>query len=104
MHAIQVTLERIDVRLPQAAEGQQPRVYFHEWLGPEPIEAPLRIDARLHEARLTQNSQVFRHRRLGQFFDIAHGSLRGCKQIEDGAAARFCNDRKCRFHERYIPQ
>ncbi len=95
MHAIQVTLERIDVRLPQAAEGQEPRVYFHEWLGPEPIEAPLRIDARLHEARLTQNSQVFRHRRLGQpqqCFDVAHGSFRRCKQIEDGAAARFCND------------
>lgn len=95
MHAIQVTLECIDVRLPQAAEGQEPRVYFHEWFRSEPIKAPLRIDARLHEARLTQHSQVFGHRRLGQpqqFFDVAHGSLRGCKQIEDGAAARFCND------------
>jgi hypothetical protein len=53
IHTIEVTLKRVDVHRPEAAEWSEPSVYLHEWLGPDPIKTPLRIDARLHEAGLT---------------------------------------------------
>jgi hypothetical protein len=52
IHTIEVTLERVDVHRPEAAEWSEPSVYLHKWLGPDSIKAPLRIDARLHEAGL----------------------------------------------------
>jgi hypothetical protein len=33
MRAMEVTLERVDVDQPEAAERGRPRVYFHECLG-----------------------------------------------------------------------
>jgi hypothetical protein len=53
-----VTLERVDVHRPEAAERSEPSVYLHEWLGPDPIKTPLRIDARLHESSLSKHAQV----------------------------------------------
>jgi hypothetical protein len=33
MHAIEVTLERVDMSRPEAAELIEPRIHFHEWPG-----------------------------------------------------------------------
>jgi hypothetical protein len=49
MHAIEVTLERVEVARPEAAKRGKPRVHFHEWLGTDPVETPLCIYATLHE-------------------------------------------------------
>ena len=98
MHTVEVTLERVDVDRPEAAERSEPGVYLHEWLGPDPVKTPLRINARLHEACLAQHPQVFGNRGLRQsqlLFDITDGSLRGCEQTQDGAAVRLGNDGKC---------
>jgi hypothetical protein len=75
IHTIEVTLKRVDVHRPEAAEWSEPSVYLHEWLGPDPIKTPLRIDARLHEAGLTQHPQMFGNRRLRQLqllLDFTH--------------------------------
>jgi hypothetical protein len=83
IHTIEVALERIDVGRPVAAERSEPCVYLHEWLGPDPVETPLRIHARFHEAGLTQYPQMFGNRGLWQsqlLFDITYGSLRGREQ------------------------
>jgi hypothetical protein len=97
IHAIEVTLECVDVGRPEAAERSEPGVYLHEWRGPYTVETPLRINARLHKAGLTQYPQVFGDRGLRQsqlLLDIADGSLRGREQTQDGAAARLGNDGK----------
>ena len=78
-HAIEMTLERVDVRRPVAAERREPRIDLHERLGPDPVKTSLCIHARLHEAGLAQHAQVFGDRGLRQLqllLDIAHGLLR----------------------------
>ena len=61
-----MALERIDVRRPEAPERREPGIDLHERLGPDPIDAPLCFDARLHEAGLAQHAQVLGHRGLRQ--------------------------------------
>src|SRR5258708_2129252 len=41
IHTVEVTLERVDVDRPEAAERSEPGVYLHEWLGPDPVKTPL---------------------------------------------------------------
>ena len=50
-------------RRPEAPERREPGVDLHERLGPDPVDAPLRVDARLDEAGLAQHAQVLGHRR-----------------------------------------
>jgi len=59
-----VTFESVDVGGPQAPEGRQPFIDLHERLGPDPVEAPLRVHARLHEASISKHLEVFGDRRL----------------------------------------
>jgi hypothetical protein len=47
-----MTFERIHVGRPEPPERSEPRVDLPEGLGPNPIDAPLGFDARLHEAGL----------------------------------------------------
>src|SRR6185437_1093691 len=104
--AIEVPFERIEVLGPQAAEGSQPRIHLHERLGPEPVHAPLRVRARLHESSLAEHPQVLRERGLRHLqlpFDLADGSLRGRQQGENGPAIRLSDDGKGRLHMMYIP-
>jgi hypothetical protein len=74
-----MTLERIEMDRPEAPKRRKPGVDLHEGLGPDAVETPLGINARLHESGLTQDSQVLgngglRHPQL--LFDIPHGPLR----------------------------
>jgi len=92
-----MTLERIDVRRPEAPELSEPGINLHEGLRSDPVQTPLRIDSRLDESCLPQDPQVLGNRRLGQsklLLDITHGVLGGCEQPQDRAAARLGNDRK----------
>jgi hypothetical protein len=91
---------------PVAPEGGEPRIYLHERLWPDSIQAALRIDARLDEACLSKHPQVLGNRRLRQtqaLPEVSHGSLGGAEQIQDRTSAWFGNDRKAGFHELYIP-
>jgi len=49
-----MAFERINVGRPEAPERSEPGVDLHERLRPDPIDAPLAFDARLHEACLAQ--------------------------------------------------
>ncbi|HSS06476.1 MAG TPA: hypothetical protein VLK83_04980 [Rhodanobacteraceae bacterium] len=91
-------LEGVDVGGPEAAERSEPRVELHQRLRPNPVKTPLRINPRLDETRLAQHPQVLGNRRLRQsqaLFDVAHGSLGGREQAQDGAAVRFGDDGEC---------
>ena len=102
VHAIEVAFERVDVGGPEAPEGRQPRVDFHERLGSDPVDAPLRVHARFHEAGVAQHAQVLGDRRLRHaklLLDLADGPLRGGEQAQDGAAVRFRDDAEGRFHD-----
>ena len=59
-----MAFERINVGRPEAPERSEPGIDLHERLGPDPIDAPLGFDARLHEAGLTQHAEVLGHRSL----------------------------------------
>jgi hypothetical protein len=76
IHTIEVALESIDVDRPEATEWSEPGIHLHEWLGPDPVKTPLCINARLHEACLTQYPQVLGNRGLWHsqpLFDTAYG-------------------------------
>ena len=84
----------------------QPLVDFLEWLGSDAIHATLRIHARLHEAGLSEHAEMFRDRGLRHpklVLDLADGSLGRGEETENGAAVRFGDDAKGRFHGSYIP-
>ena len=90
-----MTFERINVDGPETSERIEPGIDLHERLGPDLIDAPLRFDARLHEAGLAQHAEVLGDRGLGHpeaALDLADGLLRGRQQAEDGPAVRFRDD------------
>jgi len=64
MHAVEVALQGIDVRRPEAAELGQPRIHLAEWLGSHPVETPLRVDRAFHKSGLSQHSQMLGYHRL----------------------------------------
>ena len=90
-----MAFERIHVRRPEAPERSKPGIDLPERLGPDPIDAPLGFDARLHEAGLAQHAEMLRHRRLTHpqpALDLADGLLRRRQQAEDGPAVRLRDD------------
>ena len=90
--AIQVAFERIDAGRPESSERGEPGIHFHERFGPEPVDAALRVDPRLHEARLPQHPEVFRHRGLGHpelALELPDGPLRRGQEHQQGAAVRL---------------
>ena len=104
-YAIEVALERINVRRPISAERPHPSVYFLQRLGPDAIDAALRVDRRLHEARISQDAQMLGYRGLREIerrLEIADGALAMGKKSQDGAATRFGEDGECGFHGTYI--
>ncbi|HWF09383.1 MAG TPA: hypothetical protein VG297_13030 [Bryobacteraceae bacterium] len=58
IHSIEVALERIDVRGPEAAEWSQPRIHLLEWFRLQPVETALCVHRGFHETRVAQHSQV----------------------------------------------
>jgi hypothetical protein len=97
-----MALKRINVGRPEAPEGRQPGVDLHERFGSNSIDAPLRLDARLHEAGLAQDAQVLGHGRLRNpqlALDLANGLFRRRQEAEDGPTVWLSEDRERRFHE-----
>jgi hypothetical protein len=105
-HPVEVAFERIHVGGPQPPEGSEPLVDIPQRFGPEPIDAPLGLDARFHEAGLSQDAEVLGHRCLGHpelAFELAHRLFRRREEAEDGPPIRLCDDGERRFHIAYIP-
>src|SRR5215470_2386751 len=102
MHAVEVTLERIQVRGPDPAELRQPGVDLLKRLGLEPIETALRIHRGLHETGLAQDSQVLRHgwlRHPEPALDVSHRTFGRGQEAQDRAPVRLGNDGECGFHD-----
>jgi hypothetical protein len=75
-----VAFERVDAGGPKAPEWSEPGLDLHERLSSDPVDAPLRVDSRLHEAGVSEHPEVLRDRRLRHpkfVFDVADGPLRG---------------------------
>src|SRR5262249_22466656 len=105
VHAIEMALERVDMRGPEAAEPSEPFVNFHEGLRSNAVEASLRIDARLDESGLPKHAQMFGDRGLRHskpLLDLLHGPLRGREQAQDGPTVRLGDDGEGGFHGTYI--
>ena len=105
-YAVEVALERINARRPISAERRHPSVYFLKRLGPDAIDAALRVDRRLYEARISQHAQMLGYRGLREIerrLEIADGALATGKESQDGAATRLGEDSECGFHGTYIP-
>jgi hypothetical protein len=97
-YAVEVALERINARRPISAERRHPSVYFLQRLGPDAIDAALRVDRRLYEARISQHAQMLGYRGLREIerrLEIADGALATGKESQDGAATRLGEDGEC---------
>jgi len=87
-----MALEGVEVRCPKAPEGLEPGVELHQRLGAKAIDAPLRLDARLDEARLSQHAQVLRYGRLRDVevaLELADGLFLRCQKLQNGSAIRL---------------
>ena len=89
---LQLALEAIESALPQAPVGGDPHVDLAERFRPEPIQAPLGIDADVDETRVTEHAEVLRdgglaHRQPGD--ELANRALAVAQQVEDAATVRF---------------
>lgn len=81
--------ESVDAAFPLGAEGFKPGVELSERLGPEAVEAALRVAPDLHQAGLAQDPQVARDARLRHadvLDEVADGALADPDRIEDAAA------------------
>src|SRR6185503_1166571 len=100
-HSLQVSLQRIQVPGPEAPEGSEPCVEFHERLRSQAVKAALRLDAGFHESRLPQHAQVLGHGWLRQTklaFELSHGALGGEQEAENGPAVGLRDDLERRLH------
>ena len=87
--------ERVEAVAPQRAVGGEPFVDVAQRLGPDAVEPPLGVDARLHHAGVAQHAQVLRDRRLARvqsLHQLVDGPLALSEQVEDAATARLGED------------
>src|SRR6185436_15791663 len=90
--------ELVEVRRPELPVGSEPGVQIGERLRADPVEAALRVDARLDEACVLQHAQVLRHRRLGEAEppdELADRPLAVAEQLEDRDAPGLRQSLQC---------
>jgi hypothetical protein len=58
--------ESIEARSPELSIRGEPVVELSQRLGPDAIEAALRVGAGVHQARLPEDAQMLRNGRLGE--------------------------------------
>jgi hypothetical protein len=81
-----VIFEAIEVSAPQASIGGQPVIELCERLGPDAVEAALRIRASLDEAGVLEDSEVLGHGRLAEpepIHELTNRPLAFAEQIQD---------------------
>ena len=75
---------------PQPAVGRQPGIEFGQRLGPNAVEAALRIGASLDHSRLLEHPKVLRYGWLAQvemIHKLSYRSLPFPKEVKDGLPA-----------------
>ncbi len=71
---------------------REPRIELGEWLGPQVVDASLRIDANVDQAGVAQHAQVPGDSGLmhaGEANEFAHGTVVFADVVEDATARRF---------------
>lgn len=53
-----MALEGVHMRGPELAELRKPGIYFLERLWPDPVQAPLGLNLRLHEPGVAEHPEV----------------------------------------------
>lgn len=99
---VKVLGEGIEAAGPEGAIGGQPVLDLPEGVRSQPIDASLRRDARLNQARIAQDAKVLRNRRLAhrQAADqVANRPLTGPKQVEDPPSIGLRQHLERRGHE-----
>lgn len=82
----------VEVRGPQPAIGRQPAIELDQWLGPDAIEAALRVDARLDQSGLLQHPEVLGDGRLTDaepVYELPDRSLPVPKNIQNRLPVRL---------------
>jgi hypothetical protein len=95
---VEVVFEAIEVRRPKPAVGREPVVELHERLGPNAVEAPLRVRACFDEARILEDAEVLGDGRLAEpdaVDELADGSLALPEQVEDLNPPRLGEHLEC---------
>lgn len=88
-----MTLQSVEMTAPVAAIPLDPFVDLHESVGPQRIDAALRVGPDLDETDFAQHPQVSRNGRLGQL-GKCRDEFTGCpfalgKHVEERAPAGF---------------
>jgi hypothetical protein len=90
-----VVFESVEVRRPELTIRSQPFIELRKRLGPDPVQPPLPLRARLDEPGLREHTQVLRDPRLAKakpVREIADRPLPVSEQIEDRQPPRLCQD------------
>lgn len=85
-------LQLIKVRGPQPAIGRQPVVKLGQGLGPDAIEATLRVDACLDQSSLLQHPEVLGDGRLADaepIYELPDRSLPVPENVQNRVPARL---------------
>jgi hypothetical protein len=91
-HVLKVSFEAVESLIPELPVRLDPGVDLAEAFRPQPVHAPLRVDADVDEARIAEHAEVLRDRGLAhrQLVDeLADRPLAISQQVEDAAAIRF---------------
>ena len=94
-----MVFQPIEMGSPEPAIGSQPLVQVCERLGPDPVQAALRVHPRLHQPRIPEDSQVLRDPRLAEAKladELTDRLLAIAKRLEDRYPVRLSKDLKCR--------
>ena len=85
-------LERVEPAGPLGAVGLEPGVELHQWLRPQPVEAPLGVTSDFHQPRIAQHLEMPRHPRLvhaDSLDEVVDRLLRLPDSVEDSPTRRF---------------
>jgi hypothetical protein len=94
-------LQAIEAVAPQRPVGSEPVVDLAQGLWAETVHAALGVDARLNEACVAQDAEVFGNRGLTEFQvidEVGNGLLALPQGVEDLAAVRLGEDLEGRQH------
>ena len=95
------------MRRPELAVRGEPFVELRERLGPDAIQAPLSVCARLDEAGLPQHAKVLGHRRLADpkaVDELADRPFSVTEQIQDLEPPRLGEDLQCNEFRAHVRQ
>jgi hypothetical protein len=92
---VEVLFEPIEMGHPELAIRRQPVIELGQGLGPDVVDAALRVGPRGHHPGLFEDAQVFGYGGLAEVevvHQVAYGSFPIPKQTDDGEALGIAQD------------